>query len=367
MKKLFSVMMIAVLLCGMSSCRSDNDPLADGNYRLHREKGKKVMKKVSLNFGGDFISESEEPLLRAEDVHIYKAVNVYAKDDKDGSDYQIYARGLFVDQEKVEINLWTGNKYRFVATVLIDDRDKVALYNGKYSNPFQYRQVGTTSESDLDPQNINKFVYSQDEINADKPATYHWQLASGKAYVDVAGDRVNDYGNPVDPNFMAYPRIKRFYGTCEDFEPIETKPTVEINMEYKCFGLEIIAETLPFGTITVEDVTDKNDWKNCLLFPMGTKLNSKAEGENPDSYEGLFSMNSMENNSSNIKLRFTWDKGQGLSPKTFEKTIEVHPKMKRILRLNISGSDTENKSGNIIFKMDSETLGEESENITFTE
>ncbi|MDE5813474.1 MAG: hypothetical protein K2H72_04235, partial [Muribaculaceae bacterium] len=303
MKKLISLIMIVVLISGLSSCRNDNDPLADGNYRLHREKIKNEMKKVSLNFSGDFISESEEPLLRAEDVHIYKAVNVYAKDDKEGSDYQIYARGLFVDQENVEINLWTGYKYRFVATVLIDDRDKVALNNGKYSNPFQYQQVGTSSKSDLDPKNINSFVYSQNEINSGSPATYHMQLDSGKTYVDVSGD-----GGIISTYFMAYPRLKRFYGTCEDFSPIETNPTVEIEMEYKCFGLEIIAESLPFGTITVKDVSD-SDWTNCLLFPKGLVLHSTAEGETPDSYEGLFSMNSMNNESSNITLKFSWNKG----------------------------------------------------------
>lgn len=366
--------MLTVVMCVITSCRNEYDPLDDGNYRIHSEKEKPVMKTVKMSFGGDFITESEEPLLRAEELHTYKAVNVYWTEDKEGASEEIYAYGLFVDTDEVKINLFTGYKYRFEATVLIDDRDIIQKLNGYYSYPFRKNQVGTDADEDFAPGdsdiNINKFHYAEDEKATKKTCYRFSDLTSGEAYVDIAGDRVGS----TKPNRMRYPRVKRYYGEVENFDLSNDGTTVNIEMNYKSFGLKIVINKLPFGTLSVEDVTYdvSTEWQRNLLFPKDLIFNAPSVGEGeevvPEAYQGLFSMHSMTADKATFTLKFTWNKGEGVEAKTFTRSVEVHPKMNRILNVDVTGTENTKGSGNIVFNnIQDETLNDEASNIYLNE
>ena len=374
MKKLIYGILMAVIACGIVSCRNEYDPLDDGNYRIHGLKNKHVMKTVSMSFGGDYIAEAEEPLLRAEDGgHTYKAVSVYWTEDKEGATEKPYAYGLFKDREQLDIDLFTGFKYRFEATIVIDDVDKVELcgdYSDSYANPFQKRQFGTISEEVFKSKDLNAFIYVKDE----SAPRYLYQLSEGRSYVDIAKDRDDSTGKPIKASLMRFPRLKRFYGTLDNFVVAGDNRIVTISMGYKTFGLEIVVDYLPFGSITVEAASKQyattNSWQDSLLFTRNlllTPVLNDADENSKSQYKGIYSMHSMTAESATFNFTFKWNKGEGLRPKTIEKEVVVHPKMNKILRLNVDGTANESKSGNIVLVQESEDMQDEEMDISYSD
>ena len=134
-------------------------------------------------------------------------------------------------------------------------------------------------------------------------------------------------------------------------------------MEYKCFGLKFILESIPAGTnVSISDITKypenrDNDLEYYLLFPGNLRLSLDSNGMS--TWESIYSLNDLSQQTRNFTLEFTWNKGNGEDPETFEHSFSVTEKKMKVLRLSIDGDVNETKSGNIIFNMEDDRLEEE--------
>lgn len=306
-----------------------------------------------MNFGGDYVTESDEPLLRAEDGDKYTALNVFRTEKgKAGAVEEKYAYGLFKNKENVSIDVVTGFTYRFESTILIERDDKLFVNENNHAQPFQinsdHNLMGSNKSYHADK--LDNFQYASPD-QEDSKREYMHQLKYGEAYIDAGEDLPARYGAAW------YPRVGRYYGTFDSFDP-GLSENVEIEMVYKCFGLKFDVVSLPSGTITVEDITmldaitDKEP-KQKLIFPKGLELsNDKKE------WEGTFSMNDLLGDSEKFNLKFTWHKG-GSVTETFTNEITVKPKTRKVLRININGSPNYEVKGNISFSMETVDLTDE--------
>ncbi len=374
MKKLINSLLLILIMSGVVACRSDFDPQEDGNHRFQKEKVKPMMKTVRMSFGGDFITESEEPLLRAEDGDTYSAINVFrseVKEDGTTEAEERYAYGLFKGTDNITIDVETGYLYRFEASILIEREDKVVVLDKHYDYPFKLTTLND-SKFNHEPTGyykdlIQHFQYTTYktttnssgellEIVSDSERIYFCQLTKGTAYVDPGKDR--------EENFLdvLYPRVKRFYGTTSNFNPIVSEE-VEIDMDYKCFGLSVIVESLPSGSLTIEDITTTHtspkdsNIHNFLIFPKNLSLVQSSNEE-----LGVFSMNDLLASSDTFHLKFTWNKGGG-APDIFYADVTVKPKVKKILKVNVTGSTNYNTKGNIVLNIGSTDLTDENINV----
>lgn len=348
MEKLTSTLLLILILCGFESCKNDLDPLEAGNYRSLKKKEKPKVKTIRMSFGGDYITESEEPLLRAQDCKTFVGVNVYYTDkDDETKTEKKYAYGLFESTNSVSINLITGYTYRFEASVLIEIEKGDKLWDngaGNYGEPFLTNNgEGYFPESDI----TGEFIYTH---NAASNAKFHFiRLSSGTALVDAGDALPSQYGD------VRFPRVKRFYGGLNSFDP-SLMSTVEIPMEYKCFGLKLVLKSIPGDTsVGVLDISDNgNNVTNSstshpeyyLRFPDGLRL--KSTSEDSKIYDGLYSLNNFKENTKEFKLKFTWYKGNGQT-QVFSHTFTVEAKKKKVLEISIDGEVDETKSGNIKF------------------
>ena len=367
MKKLIGSTMLLLLLGGFASCGGDLNPEDEGNYRHQKVKDKPVMKTIRLQFGGDYVSESDEPLLRAEDGDTYTAINVFYK-EKSQNEYEKYAYGLFNRQTPISVDVTTGYIYRFEATILKEREDYVRTLNATYTDPFKLHD-GTSSSFDNEWQYqngyLNNFQYSY-KIEDNRSRPYFSQLSSGTAYVNSRGDLLDGNGNSITTErFIRYPRVKRFYGELPSFDPTESSE-ISIPMDYKCFGLRIELDSIPEGTsVTVKDITTISGPtptdEPYLVFPKG--LSFGFGGGESESWEGIYSLNDFDKPSVTFTLRFTWMKGAGKS-EYFDYPVTVTAKKKKVLKLSIDGDVSETKSGNIIFTNMDETMEDEEERVS---
>lgn len=370
MKKPINSLLFFACLCCVTSCGNDLDPMSDGNYRYQREKEKPMVKTIRMHFGGDVITESEEPLFRAEgDGEAYAAINVWRyKKDVENPNKEWYAYGLFKSDEDfditedINIDVVTGYYYCFEATILIEREDKVWV-NSSVANAYQqpFRLVDISSQGFDSPTGYsvnnlkNEFIYTWDNTS-ETQKKFFCELASGTAQVDTEVGGVNDRYAA-----RSFPRVKRFYGeTPEDskFDPAALDK-VEISLGYKCFGLVIKIGSLPGGTVTVADVTTKNenakDTKEKLLLD-GISLSTVGQ-----EWEGLFSLNDLEADQETFNLLFTWNKGGGVTETFPSGDIIVHPKKRKILTLNITGEINSETKGNLVLNNETDELMNEEE------
>lgn len=353
MKKFLELLVLGVVLPIMTGCVNDFNLPEDGNHRSKQEKKSPVMKTFRMTFGGDFVSESEEPLLRADDKETYAAINVYRAEKISGggtANREKYAYGLFKGKDDISINLETGYVYDFEATILVEDRDRIAMTNNKFEDPFLLNQGESVRLTQFLKNGIKTFIYhAKSDENVDRP--YFSQLKSGTALVNTSESETES-----DDKLSRYPRVKRFYGKLDNIDPAKTTDVV-IPMDYKSFGLKFQLDQIPDGTyVTVKDITtytgsDPGDYKY-LVFTKNLKIGKTSDAL--QSWDGIFSLDSFTKNSQTFKLRFSWIKLSG-SPETFEHEVTVNAKRLKVLTLKIEGDPgelSETKSGNIKFTMD---------------
>lgn len=361
MKKLLNSLLLILLLGSLSACKSDFDPLEDGNHRTHREKEKPMMKTIRMSFGGDYINESEEYLMRADDGNTFVGINVfYTKKNEENAVEKPYAYGLFSSANGISIDLLTGFTYRFEATILIEREDK--LYEN--GNPIKYAEPFLDNNGDsggyFTKDNMGSFIYLY--LKNTESQFYFKMLNKGTAYV-VAGDEA-----AIPKGDFRFPRVKRFYGTLSGFDPSITTG-VEIGMNYRSFGLKLVLKSIPgSSSVSVRDVTpgsinQNNNFKDpnlypeyYLCFPKNLKLDFSSEESK--TWEGIYSLNDLTTDTQQFKLEFTWNKGSGQT-ETFEHTFTAQAKKKKVLEISIDGEINETKTGNISFTNVDSTLTEE--------
>lgn len=365
--------MLLFIIGGISSCHNELDSEDSGNNRGHGVNEKPQMKTLTMSFGGDYISETEEPLQRAEDGETYTAINVYyTKSDTDGAKKEKYAYGLFKGTDPISIVVFTGYEYSFEATILKEREDKVRMLSGGYTDPFRLHD-GSSENFDnawsYISKDLNSFHYTY-LIEDDNSRSYFCQLASGTAYVNSGGDLLDGNGNSITVDrWIRYPRVKRFYGKLEKFTPSDDEEEqIEIPMEYKCFGLKIVMESIPEHTyVSIKDVTTYNgptptDEPN-LVFTKDLKLG--LDPEYPNSWECIYSLNNFSTDIQEFSIRFDWMKGAGKSEPVIKK-VKVEAKKKKVLKVTFDGETSETKSGNIVFTNMEDDLVEDPESFSYT-
>lgn len=215
MKNLLYLFLIGVLFsCGGSGEDELNPEEPDVN-------GEPKEYIVSLGMTGE-IEISESPLLgRASSDDLY-GIQVYSKTST--TNYVPYAYGLFDDKSKMTINLLEGYQYEFVATMVVNGKNRIDHIGDKYGRPFSingYQEI--TNSFCIDTKNDMDGIHS------------------GYA---------NDFGRP---------NVERFYGTLYDYTPTENG-AVTINMKRISFGAKFIAEGLTEGRlkINIQDAPELN-------------------------------------------------------------------------------------------------------------
>lgn len=345
MKNLFTCLLLILALCELTSCKNNLDPLEEGMRRGHTVKDDNVIKRMHLNFGGDYVSESEEPLMRAEDGKTYIGINVFytKKDDKDGIKYP-YAYGLFESTSNISIDLLTGRTYDFEATIFTEREDKLWDSSSTFLGyPFMINNGNGGSGINL--ATVGDFIYTYNKNSNEQ--FYFITLKNGTAKVDAGNALPSRYG-PVN-----FPRAKRYYGEIEDFNP-SLMTNIDFRMDFKSFGLKFLLESIPGNTsVSVADVSDTGNSQNVtshpeyyLRFPNGLTLNSSSEASK--TWEGIYSLNDLTKDTHEFNLRFTWNKGSG-EVETFEHKFTVEAKKKKVLKISIDGDINDTKSGNITF------------------
>lgn len=367
MKKIIEIASCILALLWGASCNDEINTFERGNSRTPTGRNDNMMKRVTLKMKGDYVSESEELLLRSDDGDIYMGINVYRTQKLDGATEERYAYGVFENADDLEINLSTGYTYRFEASILVEKEDRILKTTQNLAEPFQWLTDNSSGyPADYPSSKIGKLQYTYDLTDGDKLAgngqrPYLSQLKTGTASVTTS-DRTSKLQGA-----MSYPRVKRFYGNVAGYDPEGTQendvPDIEIPMSYKCFGLKIILENLPSGNLTVRDNAQKNltlkPALERLVFPENLSLS-----ESNKEWEGVYSMNKLGAESEDFTLLFSWDKGGG-TPETFTKTVTVHPKKMKVLKVNVTGSPNYGTKGNIVFNIENEDLTAEEEMLTW--
>ncbi|MDE6291866.1 MAG: hypothetical protein K2M16_10070, partial [Muribaculaceae bacterium] len=182
MKKLIGSLLLRFIIGGVSSCHNELESEDTGNHRGHEFKEKPLKKTLTLSFGGDYVSESDEPMQRAEDGDKYTAINVYYKEkDKENAQQEKYAYGLFKGNDPISIDVFTGYEYSFEATILKEREDKIKLLSGGYTDPFRLHD-GNSANFDnawsFVDKDKDKFHYTY-LLSAEDSKSYFCQLTSG--------------------------------------------------------------------------------------------------------------------------------------------------------------------------------------------
>lgn len=250
MKKfmLFFSLMLAFALC-ITSCAKENQDGLEGSEQEYYT--------VQLGFGGEW-EVYYEPLTRAQGNNDIYGIQVYSCPENavvegDYVEWAPYAYGIFDDVDNITISLLKGYKYKFVATMVVDGKDKLFMntsvngYDG-LADPF-YGLLGPTA---LD----NKFYYSV--------AWCMYGLGNGSTLMS---------------DFRVYnrPNADRYYGEEQDYVPGSKGEKVKIKMKRASFGAKFIAKGKMANSGQMEvkilgapdilfDLSDSNQYSDTYTF-----------------------------------------------------------------------------------------------------
>lgn len=174
---------------------------------------------VKIGWEGEIIDVTYEPLdTRATTDDLY-GIQVYSTPDKElaegeSATWTAYAYGLFDDPDNISINLLKGYKYKFVATMVRDGKNRINhTSKGYYMYPFNIKG----SDSGLF-KNIFDYQGST-QLNG---------LGNGRTTTTEGG--------------YFRPNTDRFYGELVDYTPGDKNATAKINMKRTAFGAKFIAK-----------------------------------------------------------------------------------------------------------------------------
>lgn len=175
---------------------------------------------VKLGWAGEILDVSYEPLsTRATTDNLY-GIQVYSNDD---SGWMPYAYGLFDDPNNITVTLQNDCKYKFVATMVKDGKNRLHKNDyGEYYSPFGGVKIG------------DDFTYSS--------TTPMSGIIYGNANIVFADGGYNSY---------LIPNIERFYGELSDYIPVENT-NVNIDMKRTVFGAKFVVG----GKLAIEGKLD---------------------------------------------------------------------------------------------------------------
>lgn len=205
MKKvtIFKSAILALLACvGIVACDKGADVVPDEPETYT----------VQLGWAGEILDVSYEPMATRAATNDLYGIQVYSmpKSASSSTDWAPYAYGLFDDPGNITITLQSSHKYKFVATMLKDGKNRVRKHvTGGYSVPFMAGTNGVNPD--------NKFYYDGTK--------YMGYLGMGNA------DLIDEY--------YYRPKIERFYGELSDYIP-GGNSNAKIDMKRTSFGAKFV-------------------------------------------------------------------------------------------------------------------------------
>ena len=222
MKKLAFLVAFVAIVAGVMVACSQKDPMPNAKQEYYT---------ISLGWEGEILDVWYEPLRSnsTDDLYgiqVYQAPDVELEEGK-STTWTPYARGLFDNADDITIQLLKGYKYKFVATMVVDGKNKLSVYSTgdegiQYSSPFWGLFL------------TNVFVFHHYDITS---------LDDGRSTLR-GGESYN------------YPNTERFYGELEDYIPGSNGDKAKIKMKRTSFGAKFIAKgkLAKSGTLEVQIV-----------------------------------------------------------------------------------------------------------------
>ena len=309
MKKvtLFKSAVLALLACvGIAACNNDATevPTEPETYT------------VNLGWAGEILDVSYEPLTRATTDDLY-GIQVYSlpksAEPKYESDWNPYAYGLFDDPSNITITLAGGYKYRFVASMVKDGKNKVCKKDdGGYGIPFYFHP------NYLKPD--NKFYYDG---------------TNDLFYLDEG------YTNLTDSKYYIHPNIERFYGELSNYIPNES-PNANIDMKRTSFGAKFVVG----GKLAVDG---KMEIQIDGAPKMELALTAGAD-EISDifTFEEVRSAWSENDYTEDIAVNFKWIRADGTEAPLGTHTIAFKRNVTTVVKVNIDKDGNDESIGIVI-------------------
>lgn len=255
---------------------------------------------VSIGFKGD-ISVTDVPLSRASGDDLY-GIMVYSCLDSIGkTDYSEYAYGLFDDLTAMNVKLLAGYKYKFVATMVKDGKNKLWENKGVYASPFVMSITNEFKYDDASFLTIPVLIFKYG----------YCALKDGKSY--------------------SYPAIDRYYGEYENYKPIENG-SVSINMLRTVFGVKVVTENLTEGTL---DIKIKDTPGLQIKYP-------STEAESIYSLYELYKTVTNKEYSETIGTVISWTRKDGVVVPMGTHNITYKRNRQTIITINVEDASQEN-------------------------
>ena len=224
MKKLAFLVAFAAIVAGVMVACSQKDPMPNAEQEYYT---------VSLDWEGEILDVWYEPLRSnsTDDLYgiqVYQAPDIELEEGK-STTWTRYAYGLFDNADDITIQLLKGYKYKFVATMVVDGKNKV--HNGPHSSGVGYSYPFHTGRG-ISTLLSNKFDYH---------STFGLGLDSGYTNLQYGG-------------YVNHPNTERFYGELEDYIPGSNGDKAKIKMKRTSFGAKFIAKgkLAKSGTLQVQ-------------------------------------------------------------------------------------------------------------------
>ena len=252
---------------------------------------------VQLGWGGEIVDIAYEPLgTRAAGNDLY-GIQVYSKPNNNSTatSWEPYAYGAFDDPTDISIDLASGNKYKFVATMVVDGMERVEWY--------------------CDPsEGADCLAINSEEIGVFKDG-YGARVDTGWYLTTNSEENLQFHG---------YTNLDRYYGELEDFVPSSSNSDATITMIRTSFGAKFIAEgaLAKSGTLMIDRMplvlTEGEDFISDIFTLNGVRDAWKYDGINdgPEDYtNGYYETN-------NISFKWIRPDGTELQIGTFPITFK---------------------------------------------
>lgn len=290
MKKvtIFKSAILALLACvGIVACNNNSEVVPDEPETYT----------VQLGWAGEILDVSYEPMAtRAATDDLY-GIQVYSKPKTAGDEtsWSNYAYGLFDDPSNITITLASGYKYKFVASMVRNGKNRIQKNDEEeYIHPFNWTKLD------------NKFYYD----------------STNKLLMDSGNSSLQD-GLYVRPN------IERFYGELSDYIPSESGTNAKIDMKRTSFGARFVAG----GKLAVDG---KLEIQIDNAPKMELALTADAD-EISDIFTFKFVSNAWakDDYAENIDVNFKWIRADGTEAPMGTHTITFKRNTTTIVKFNI--------------------------------
>ena len=308
MKKvtIFKSAILALLVCvGIAACDKNSDVVPDEPETYT----------VKLGWAGEILDVSYEPLTRATNDDLY-GIQVYSLpksvEPEYDYDWNPYAYGLFDDPSNITITLASGYKYRFVATMVKDGKNRIYSHDEYYHEPFR----------------ANYFIKVENKFKYDANYQIHY-LAYGLTALEVSKSYYR-------------PNVERFYGELTNYIPGESNTNAKIDMKRTSFGAKFVAE----GKLAV-------DGKLEIQIDEAPKM-ELALTSGADKISDIFTFYQVkkawqeEDYTEDIPVNFKWIRADGTEAPMGTHTITFKRNKTTIVKFNIEKDGNDESIGIVI-------------------